>query len=817
MLEAIRIAKFKAALDAAYNQPTYLFFAPHLSSTYLIPTIDYEVLQILNEKEENIKNALNQISSHNGFWSWIPQGIQDLFFINRRQNPSAQQAPVTVNPFNSQRHDDPNNYKEIPDNIMLAILKNYDYKQKTNPQQAANLLFQQCFLTQQNPINYVTNLENHLNITATSYIYDWFFTIDGICTEVIRQKNQNHITPLQAHADFIAIRKALQTALFIANKNSVFYLGYILPTVITQYLNSIVQQLMIYDAKLSLLCKDPRYGATEEDRYKDILWTRISYAAAGLAATAIIATDYKYGLGTSANWLFNGLFNTGKKALGYTSTASTPGSDNQKKEDPLLKNLTPQEKLNHAQEQLSKAQKAERKIYEDAIIEQKKELEVIILQKINQEKKLEETDRNLQKIVEEQPASLKKRDSQNTDSASPFIIDQQKVQKAQKASENKLAALKKEAFASPKTQAALERKIKETEFELANYENILYTIKEKQNLEISLRKTEQLIGQENNKLKKAQQEYSRRKGWFGRWNGSEIDLKNMSEKQQEEYVQSLNQGFINPLEEIISSDENKEPLSLFQQFQQVITSKKDGVEDKNNSEITNNYYQKFQQALDVGTQQVNNYVTKKQKSNDQYYAGLTTEEKKSNAIWDAITTSDYSVDPNSKTYEYNQQDSRNFMTGLTPEENSEFTPYAAGALVVGATPLAVGAIAGSINGITATAQQGMTEGFANYARTTALGEKIATQTPRIIPTANIAQKTVVQNPLTAGYSGKQIATGVGLAGAGIIGTGVAAQQIFNKPSEPLYSSSPSDQTHEESLYPPISSQFPPIGPNHYGA
>lgn len=421
-------------------------------------------------------------------------------FSNRLQNNSIFNTSVPIDTFQTNTIDNQDTYKKIPDDIMLAIVKNYDYKKKSNPQQAANLLFQQCFLAQQDEINYTIQLDSNKKITATSYIYDWFFTIDGICEQVKQDKNNNKITEMQAHAHFIAIRKAIQTALFIANKNSVFYLGYILPTSITQYLDNIVHQLMLYDRKLSLLCKDPRYGATEEDRYKDILWTRISYTAAGLAATAIIATDYQYGLGTSAYWLFNGLFNIGKKSFGYMPTQE----NNQKQEDTSVQNLTPQEKFKKAQEQLSKAQQTESKIYEDAIAQHKKNLQTIVMQKESQEKKLGIINFNLEIITEQQSSKLKKVDPENRNSQNP-VIDQQKVQIAQKISEKNLETLKKSAFRSPKEQAALERKIKETELELANYENILYTIQEKQNIEKSLQKTEQLVQQENKKLIQAQQ------------------------------------------------------------------------------------------------------------------------------------------------------------------------------------------------------------------------------------------------------------------------------------------------------------------------
>lgn len=566
-LEAIRIAKFTAAIDVAYDNPTYLFFAPQLSSTFLIPSINQELIEKLNEYEKEIKAKLSEITGINPFnilWSWIPQGISNLFFTNQYHQTLSKN-------YNLQ------GYTSYSDTEMATIIKANDYKQKTNPKEAANLLWKQCLVAQNN-YKHLYKKQNHI---SPIYIYDEIADFNEFCHITI---NNNRISNSTKHIELLQTRKAVQTALFIANKNSVFYLGYILPTIITQYLDGVIEQLMIYDQKLSNLCKDPRYGATADDIWVDTILTRISYAAAGIAITAAIVTDYQYGFGTSAKWLYDGLFNN-------KNTQNSQINSNQ------AISTNHQEQIKQAKQDLEQAKKAERKIYEEEIALKKAELDTILTQekieKQNLEKQKQEIltiNNQLNKIIYQYPDNLKSKSTvrKDQDHIRTYIQNQKDLTTALKEAEKSLQMLEKQNFADSKLQAALIRDVNQKKLEIAQYKTTLDMLQEKNNIEKNIEITEKNLFEIKNKadtkkneLTKTEKEYNNKIDLFNNWKGLQIpqitnqnaDTINLTEK--EKIIENLEKNLIAPIEQIIKSDEPIKILTTFEQFKETITPKKE--------------------------------------------------------------------------------------------------------------------------------------------------------------------------------------------------------------------------------------------------
>ena len=150
-------------------------------------------------------------------------------------------------------------------------------------------------------INEQTNtFFEHINRQSINPTYA--YTLDELSNAIAKFAHILPHTPTKAHWLFLQIRKAIQTAMYIANKNSNFYAGYILPPAITKYLDGIVNQLIEYDHTLSKRCKDQKLGAHQEDLQRDKMWTNITMAATGLGTAIGIGygIDYISGAGTSA-------------------------------------------------------------------------------------------------------------------------------------------------------------------------------------------------------------------------------------------------------------------------------------------------------------------------------------------------------------------------------------------------------------------------------------------------------------------------------------------------------------------------------------
>ncbi|MBV8660902.1 MAG: hypothetical protein JO129_02045, partial [Candidatus Dependentiae bacterium] len=295
-LEATRMALFAAGLDAAYGQTEYIFVAPTLSSEFsrtvsstiglqssdfLMPQLDEDLIRLLHEKKQSIETELWQYFLTAAYvWSWIPTNLIKMFYLYSNTNP-ADVAAIRLEHINTYNFEDPRNIEIIPNNLLEQIIKNYDFKQKVQPDIAANLIFKQCFIMQQPTYDpFWKCIPKGEQITATNYIFDSFPDINMLCNEISQKVANRQINPQQARKKLFEVRKAIQTALYIANKKSTFYIGYVLPPAITQFLDGVTQKLITYDAKLRNLCKNPALGGTQADLQNDILWTQISIIAA---------------------------------------------------------------------------------------------------------------------------------------------------------------------------------------------------------------------------------------------------------------------------------------------------------------------------------------------------------------------------------------------------------------------------------------------------------------------------------------------------------------------------------------------------------
>jgi hypothetical protein len=334
ILESIDIATYVASLESAYQDQKYILYQ----------NVNDQVIANLTSLRQNVQTMIKKVQNiivsdapveQSSYFSWLPS-----FGANNKQQVSISGEYVVVQP----------NEKTvmIPAWLMPTIVKMNDYKEKPDAIQSANLLFKQCFIAQQHHLKDAyrikelsINLEGYIN--ANNYIFSNFpniydpnsqtYPICEIAKKLI-PKGQFRSTlqslpsneQKQAHQLLLHIRQAIQTALYIANEKSSFNVGYILPDAVKYYLGTTVSQLMLYDAQLALLCKDPQYGATEEDTYRDDQLAMITKIAAGVLVTAVIGgTMYAYAP-TAVSYLTNTASNYLPSWLGGSSTQQTIGN-----------------------------------------------------------------------------------------------------------------------------------------------------------------------------------------------------------------------------------------------------------------------------------------------------------------------------------------------------------------------------------------------------------------------------------------------------------------------------------------------------------
>lgn len=270
MLEATEIALTVVAIKLAYNNPEIEFAKDNLITG-------------LNAQKTNIVEIQKQVNAVNNqpssYYSWMfgsntPSKPAKLTYINQKSVPFDNNAPSIA----------------IPADLMPSIIQLHDYKQLSDATLAANLLFKQCYIAQQqhqdNPI--AINQQNPLN--ANNFLYTHFpnIYINGsypICQDALKLGIDARL-PLQQ------IRQAIQTALSIANKKFAGNLSSYIPQYFTSFLDGVLTQLMRYDEYVGNLCKIPMYGATREDLAKAAEWSNLSKAAATVGTVAVLAIAY---------------------------------------------------------------------------------------------------------------------------------------------------------------------------------------------------------------------------------------------------------------------------------------------------------------------------------------------------------------------------------------------------------------------------------------------------------------------------------------------------------------------------------------------
>lgn len=357
-LEATKTAKFLAGLNAAYAMPdNNMMFAPTLHVS-LTASLDENLIRALDIREDNLKAALGY---DNSWWQWItdwslwiPKSLTSMIYTTptRTRIATADTPNLTFNPYQRNPQAD-DIIVRIPDSVIKSIIKtNADYKQKINTQEAANLLFKQCFIAQQT-FDEDARLQVELNewplycmptkspISATNYIFDQFEiaprnyanTIDLLCNKITAAGFCNH-NKAQLHVLLLQIRKAVQTAMFIANKDSGYNAGYKFSSGIIQYLDKIIGHLSIYDNRLDALSKNPDFGGSRNDVMRSVIWNRISTIARGAAAIGVIgvAAVGIYGavgaVGSEAKNAYHGIFgNPAAKAAADKAAADKALAD----------------------------------------------------------------------------------------------------------------------------------------------------------------------------------------------------------------------------------------------------------------------------------------------------------------------------------------------------------------------------------------------------------------------------------------------------------------------------------------------------------
>ncbi len=297
LLEATDVALFVASIESMY-QPDNSY------STNSIMT------QLKNQKQSitGMINAINACKTidqapSSSYFSWVP-------YFGSTSQPIQQYSSLQV-PFNNS-----DTLIDIPAALMPTLIKSNSYKETSmQAAQAANLLFKQCFIAQQHHLkdkDFLQDVAINLQspISAQNYIFnkfpDLYNPISGsypICQIAqnlasrsgYRANLQAALTPQQkqAHQLLIHIRQAIQTALYIANKNSSYNAGSMLSSSVTSWLDGIVSQLTKHESYLANMIKNPAYGATQEDIDLEAGWSNSAKIAAGIVVTAaVIGTAY---------------------------------------------------------------------------------------------------------------------------------------------------------------------------------------------------------------------------------------------------------------------------------------------------------------------------------------------------------------------------------------------------------------------------------------------------------------------------------------------------------------------------------------------
>lgn len=296
MLEATEIALFKIKMKAAYHDQNYIAMFSQLTAE--LNNQKMAIQATLNSVKS--RSAHDQASSSGSYFSWI---FGESSNNNQVYQPNSM---TTINPHHG-------SVLHIPADLAESIVKNFNFKTMPDSTQAANLLFKQCFIAQQQHEANRIPLNVNQQISANNYIYTNFPDIYSkysnsypICQKVqdlvVHEPIRNNVAlPVtekqrQAYHLLLQIRQSVQLALDIANKKSSVNLGSYLPSSLVSYLDGVVAELTKYDAYLNNLCKNPQFGATAQDVQDTAEWSTFTKVAAGVAVTAaVVGTMWYFG------------------------------------------------------------------------------------------------------------------------------------------------------------------------------------------------------------------------------------------------------------------------------------------------------------------------------------------------------------------------------------------------------------------------------------------------------------------------------------------------------------------------------------------
>lgn len=340
-LEATYIAWTTAELDVAYEHIGDYTVAP--------PGIKPELTAVFKNQVDKIYQKMNEIGTN--IFSEVAGGLYSMIFGSTADGKASIETPKKIG----------DNLYELSDNLIKKIIKNNNYMQQLNSNAAANLLFQQCFIMQQQrPENshVKVGFSSHGELDEYNYIFNNFYTIDALRDyaeeQIKKPDDKNPVkTKKEMHDLLLAIRESIQIALYIANKNSSFnkityyFTSYAtlyqynpLRPSINGYLDNVVKELLRYDKQLADMCKNSDFGGTAADQRFNQTLSTISSIVGGVVITA------------GAIGLAYGTYQGGKALLDVVNNVITPPKPQNTKEEnkftetinKVLKQLNPSNK-----------------------------------------------------------------------------------------------------------------------------------------------------------------------------------------------------------------------------------------------------------------------------------------------------------------------------------------------------------------------------------------------------------------------------------------------------------------------------------------
>lgn len=237
---AVEVAKLEAGYDA--NKQNY----------YIYQNADTQITKILYAKKQKLEAMLSRIQT--------------------AQIKSSDSAFS----YNVQKLDN-NDFRMLSIDEVDELILATDFRTKTE-HVAAQLLFKESFIAQQHHLKNKTRLENirQSEHRDENLVYNKFPSMSEL---VSIAKNMN--TKPETHAFLTDIRKAVQTALYIAKKE--YQKVYHLST------HPLVQALQNMDDQVKAVWINPQFGATQDDLSRDAMWTNLSNVAIGVGATVGVA------------------------------------------------------------------------------------------------------------------------------------------------------------------------------------------------------------------------------------------------------------------------------------------------------------------------------------------------------------------------------------------------------------------------------------------------------------------------------------------------------------------------------------------------